>query len=386
MNTQDLLFRLLRVELGVETISNEEVENLKKEFGDEQKQSLYLLAKAHDVCAMVASALIDSRVLEKGDSYYNEFRVEISRAVFRYENQNYETARIKELFEIEGVDYLFLKGATLRGYYNKPYQRTSCDIDVLVKKDALERAKCLLVDKLGFVVDKEKGYHDVTLLSPSKVMIELHFSIKEDSLNADKVLEKAWDFATSVGNTHEYVFSNEFICFYHVAHAAYHFLSGGCGIKPFIDVYQLTNNANIDQNYLRDLLERCELMKFAIFMSQLSKAWFENSPKNKTLLLAEDYILVGGCYGLTSSGVALKRVKKGGKVNYLIGRLFLPYEKLKLKYPVLEKHKWLTPFCQVARWCSALFKKKGAKELSVMRSITDDKKEELKYLIDNLGL
>ncbi|MBO4954226.1 MAG: nucleotidyltransferase family protein, partial [Clostridia bacterium] len=36
------------------------------------------------------------------------------------------------------IDFMPLKGAVIRQYYPEPWMRTSCDIDIHVKKDRLE--------------------------------------------------------------------------------------------------------------------------------------------------------------------------------------------------------------------------------------------------------
>jgi hypothetical protein len=56
-------------------------------------------------------------------------------------------------------------------------------------------------------------------------------------------------------------------------------------------------------------------------------------------------------------------------------------------YPIIKKHKALTPFCQIARWFGALDKKKKInKELSSL-SRTDKKSvEKLETLLKDLGL
>ena len=390
MTTQDILFRLLRAELMQEPLTETERGALKKELGEEQRKKLFVLSKTHDVSAMVACALLESEIIERGETWYNEFRREVPRAIFRYENQCYEIARIKELFESEGIEFLFLKGVVLRDYYAKPYQRTCCDVDVLIKKDKLKKVEKLLVDRLGYSLQKEKGYHDVTLIAPSKVVVELHFSVCEDNPKADKVLLKAWEHVQKVTQQScEYRFTNEFAYFYHVAHAAYHFLSGGCGIKPFMDAYRLMSELSINQEELSRLLVESDLEKFAKVMAELSQAWLENLPKGKTLQLTEKYVLMGGCYGLKTNEIYIKSVKKGSGFKYVLGRIFASYDNLRTKYPIIEKHKWLTPFCHVDRWFSALFgkrRKKSLEEFSVMRSITDGQREEFAYLIKELGL
>lgn len=45
--------------------------------------------------------------------------------------------------------------------------------------------------------------------------------------------------------------------------------------------------------------------------------------------------------------------------NLLTQRMFMPYAYLKDEYPVLKKHKWLTPIYQAVRWFQMLRRKGG---------------------------
>ena len=69
-------------------------------------------------------------------------------------------------------------------------------------------------------------------------------------------------------------------------------------------------------------------------------------------------MLKGGMYGTLNQGVLAEQVSIGGRVNYLIKRIFLPYEQMRIRYPVLKKHRWLTPIYEVRRWFELLFGKR----------------------------
>ena len=57
--------------------------------------------------------------------------------------------------------------------------------------------------------------------------------------------------------------------------------------------------------------------------------------------------------------IELTRSRKcGGKVRYIMSRIFLSYDSLKVLYPTLQKHRWLTPIMQVWRRFRLLFKGK----------------------------
>ena len=96
------------------------------------------------------------------------------------------------------------------------------------------------LEKEGFSVDSEKNYHDISLFSPDNVHLELHFSIKEAQDNIDGLLSKVWDYCVPTENSsYRYKFTSEYFIFHQTAHMSYHFLNGGCGIKPFIDLFLL---------------------------------------------------------------------------------------------------------------------------------------------------
>jgi hypothetical protein len=69
----------------------------------------------------------------------------------------------------------------------------------------------------------------------------------------------------------------------------------------------------------------------------------------------EDYILESGAYGNFSNKVAVKQSRSGGKIGFIISKAWLPYDRIKYLYPVLQRHKWRLPLMQVRRWFRLLF-------------------------------
>lgn len=147
---------------------------------------VYKLSKAHDVAHLVGDALNKSGVFENlpADLDENEraaiakvkekFDEQIFTAVYRYENINYELEQICKTLEEAKIPFIPLKGSVIRKYYPEPLMRTSCDIDVLVHENDIEKAMSFLVKKSGAACET-KGSHDVGLFLNS-VHIELHYS------------------------------------------------------------------------------------------------------------------------------------------------------------------------------------------------------------------
>ena len=129
-----------------------------------------------------------------------------------------------------------------------------------------------------------------------------------------------------------------------------HFECGGCGIRPFIDLWLIENRGNGDLSQYRSLLDQGNLFCFAQAVVKLSHVWLGNDVPDVISERLEKFILQGGTYGSAMNRVALHQKTRGGKYSYIISRVFAPYEKLKSYYPILEKHRWLMPVMQIRRW------------------------------------
>ena len=362
---------------------------------------LYKLSKAHDVAHLVGDALnkcgafanlpdtIEENERATIEKIKAKFDEQVFTAVYRYENINYELEQIKQTFNEEKIPFIPLKGSVIRKYYPEPWMRTSCDIDILVREEDLDKAVKALTEKKGFKQDGKRNFHDISLYSPTGIHLELHFNIKENRDNIDKVLVKAWkNAAQKTENSYEYLMSNEFFMFHQLAHASYHFVSGGCGIRPFLDLFLLNKKIKYDRGNLNALLEEAGIKKFAEEAEHLAEVWFGEREYTDLTRRMEEYILNGGVYGTLENRVAVKQGKQG-KFGYALSRIWLPYKTLKVRYPSLEKHKWLLLFYEIRRWVAILFDggvKRGSNELKVNANLSDKKKQAAKILIDNLGL
>ncbi|MBQ4052772.1 MAG: hypothetical protein IJD33_00350, partial [Clostridia bacterium] len=100
-----------------------------------------------------------------------------------------------------------------------------------------------------------------------------------------------------------------------------------------------------------------------------------------------EYIIGGGVYGTTQNRLIMQQVRTKRSFRYVLSRMFLSYDQLKMHYTVLEKHKWLYPFCQVGRWIKTAFKRKTKQEQNALKNDnTKTKKKEYLELLQDLGL
>lgn len=385
MNVRDLLIVLLRYAINSEAFDRCAIE---KSLGGEKMATLFKVAKKHDVAHLVCYALEQNGFSFKGE-IWQAFLTEKEQAKLRYEMIQADINEICACFDGEGIDYIPLKGAVVRAHYPESWMRTSCDIDILVREDDLERAVNALVDKHAYRVNGKKTINDISLYSPFGMHLELHYNIKETIDKYDQLLTQVWAFSRkSHENSRKHLQSNEFLMLHLTAHMAYHFIGGGCGLRSVLDMWLLKGKLAINDSELNALLERAELKKFYNAIMDLGEYWFgELNEMSQAVLESEKLILLGGAYGTKKQGAVSKQAKKGGKFKYLWSRIFMPYQSLAVLYPVIKKYKILTPFCQIARWFSVLFKgERIKKEIKTVTAVSKGQVDSISSLLNELGL
>jgi hypothetical protein len=335
-------------------------------YTDEELEGLFALAKAHDLSHVVAYALYESGAVKAGDKWYDRVQKEQISSTWRYEQISLALDEIREIFENGQVAFVPLKGSVIRTFYAQPWLRSSCDIDVLVHEEDLERASAMLEER-GWS-KKGKNFHDVSFYSPIGVHLELHYNITEQTKSIDAVLEKVWEYSECVvGKTYEHRQTPEFLMFHLLAHMSYHFISGGCGIRPFLDIWLLRDTLEYDARELDALCEEAQLLTFKKSVNALIDAWMCGVEHTELTARMEGFILGGGVYGTTSNRVILEQAQSGTKGKNILFRLFMPYSLMKERYPVLKKHKWLLPLYWVVRWCQVFTKKRFDRTVNEIR-------------------
>ncbi len=334
---------------------------------DDVLQNILHLSSRYDVAHLVACALPE---LHGETAAFEKAKL---KAFMRCEQQSYEFERLSDVLEQAKIPYLPLKGVEIRSYYPEPWMRTGCDIDVMLHEDDLDRAITLLLPALQ-AKPCGRTPHDVSIETAGGVHIELHYRGFEQNRSgkAGEVLQDIWVHAHSVSGGMRYALDGETFYLYHIAHMAKHFEVGGCGVRPFLDLWLLDKKLRMERERAAELLRKSGLLKFAQTCSVLARVWLEDEPHTELTAALERYILHGGMYGNISNMVAVQQTKNGGKLRYIRYRLFLPYDSIKNQYPVLKKHKWLTPVMQVRRWVKMVTDGRMHRTASELRSLRED--------------
>lgn len=375
--TAEILFSLIRFE-----VFGGEYRGELSELRDENTlATVCALAAFHDMAHLVADALGRLSVVPSDEKLANALGREQLKAIFRAERMEGELAALCGLFEKEKIEFLPLKGSVIRDLYPEKWMRTSCDIDILVHKEDIERASGVLCGELGYVRDGT-GDHDVAFSAPSGIRLELHFKLNDEGGGLE-VLDRVWEHTYAKNeNGYQRYMSDGMFYLYHISHMAKHMENGGCGIKPLLDLRFIAEASE-------ELLEKNCLKSFSDAAQKLSRVWFDSAEHDELTSELEKYILRAGVYGDVSNAVAVGQLKRGGRGKYILYKIFLPYDKLKYQYPVLQKHRWLMPVCQLRRWLRLLFGgeiQRPINEMKINGELSQDRSESVARLFEQLGI
>lgn len=387
MNTETskVMFALLRSAVCGDLLSSEEISLYSPDILPE----ITSLAQKHDVIHLIVFALKKNGLLDESNK---NLESKMLTAVYRCEKLKYELTKLRAALEQAEIPFIPLKGSVSRQYYPEPWMRTSCDIDVLVHEKDLQRVVSYLSDNLGYRRESQNS-HDISMFTQGGVHIEVHYDLVEDNRanSAAAVLKSVWNVAVKHAEcNYQCEMPDEMFYFYHIAHMAKHFVgTGGCGVRPFLDIWVLNHRVNFDREKREKLLSDGGLSVFTKQAELLSEVWFGNVEHTKITKQMEEYILRGGMYGTNTNRVAVQQQKKGGKVRYALSKIFIPYGEIKFHYPILQKHKWLTPIMEVRRWGKLIFcghLKRTVNELKFNSRISENVAAETRVLLKNVGL
>lgn len=379
MTTEEVFFYLLRNEFKGEKLPDD------FQLTEEEIIRLYRLSKRHDLAHLIGDALFRLELLSAG-KVTDAFKQQISMAVSRYEQQKAEFERIRNIFNDAEIKFIPMKGAVIKKMYPEPWMRTSCDIDILVHEDDVDRATEVLNDN-GFDTGEKKGSRHISFYY-GNFHLELHFHICENNKQVNELLTNVWDYTEQVSE-YEFKEKAEFFVLYHIVHMARHFLSGGCGVRPFIDLWILKQKNFYQEENLLPLLEKCNLLTFYQSVCRLTDVWMNGAEHDDVTLRMAKYILEGGVYGSVTNANMVGAAASKGKVKYLLKIAFLPYRSMCVIYPSLKKHKILLPFFYIHRIFVKLFgrdRKRAKGIINITMSQSDESIASISDLLKDLEL
>ncbi len=384
--TETILFSLLRAAISTETVESDKITDLK----DDALVAVHTLAKRHDMAHLIGHALESAGWCNDGELSWSLHK-RTMQAVYRYARQQDEFEQIAQLLEEAQIPYIPLKGSVIRDWYPEPWMRTSTDIDILIRKKDLETGIHVLSEKLGY---RHQGtaFHDASLFSPSGVHLELHYELADATVQ-EKVRQRladVWDHASPAdGSAYRFVMDEDWFYLYHICHMTRHLITGGCGIKPFLDLWIMKNKMGLCAQRFANLLDSCDLLTAAQTAEKLAEIWFFGEEMDDLSGRLASFVLSGGVHGTMDGNVAVAQARSGGRFRNLSQKIFLPYDIMKELYPFLTKHKWLLPTAQVFRWFRLLFSSRFHRTAKILwKNITfsEDDRDNTEKLLRDLDL
>ena len=177
-----------------------------------------------------------------------------------------------------------------------------------------------------------------------------------------------------IGDGYEKRFSPEDFYLFSVAHAFKHFSERGTGLRILLDTYVCLKKG-LDTDYISAEAEKMGISDFELTVRRLATHLFEDDELTDSERETLDYILSSGTYGTISHEVENGiRKRKGSKVRYALGRIFVPvnkknpsYEKYERAYPFFYRHKVFLPALPFVRFRNSVKRGRFKAEFKALR-------------------
>lgn len=357
---------------------------------------LYKLGNMHNVCGIIAKQLMgfSSENREKIENL-PAFRQQLGYTLISYDKKQRLAKMLRDDFNQNACDFIFVKGTAIRHLYPVPELRTSGDIDLFFKEENFDRLLAYYTDRKFEVYN----YINNITLAVEQEHIELHTNQDYDSI----YFQNIFDRAEKITNF-EYGFDMETHLLYVLTHIAKHFNYLGAGIRMFMDVDVLVRN--MDNFNSEGFLLKCKaanIETFAKAVFSLCRLWF-NTPVESDFVFSDDMlrkfesvIIDGGNFGFeerTPGEYYINKSLGNGEKNNLFAKLraimllFFPSsDKLKNNYLYAKKHPFLLPVAWMNRIFDGIFKR-GKNSSNTVKQIfsSGSEAEEYKKLMNELGI
>lgn len=184
---------------------------------------------------------------------------------------------------------------------------------------------------------------------------------------------------------------------YLFTHYAKHYRDGGIGIRHMTDLYVFAAaHSELDYGYISEELKKLRLFEFYKNTRHTLDVWFCGvKPDNMSDFITAK-IFGSGSYGTYDAHILSAAVKssksvgsaKAVKIKRLVNAVFLPYNQMCNKYPVLIKLPFILPIMWAVRIFDVLiFKRNRIKaEQNALNYITDEKMNKYQNELTYVGL
>ena len=324
----------------------------RERLADVDLDAVYAFASEHMLAAAVGIALEDAGCSTP------KFRQAVAMAKRKTVVLDSERAAVCGQLNEAGIWHLPLKGAVLKDWYPKFGMRESTDVDILFDPARAADVRAILTARGYEVKSYGQGHHDVYYKKPL-TNLQMHVALfgpgYSDRLNAffGNVRER---LVPQEGCT--LAFTPEDFYLYVTAHAWDHYEKAGTGLRSVLDTWVMLRHLTLDWDAVFAACDRLGMRDFEEANRSLALHLFDGDALTAADREMLAYILGSGVHGTLSNAVENRVAGYGGgvkgKANYLLRRLFLPMEEVRILYPRFYKNKILLPFLPFYRMVRGL--------------------------------
>ena len=315
---------------------------------------LYKLCFANAVQAILYLSVKDKRPANFPEELYQKLHSSYMTILIREASQSEEISELREIFSAENIDYMLLKGSHLKALYPSPEMRFMVDMDILVREKYLPRVRDIILSR-GYTL-RTNSVKDIIFIKKPYLTVEAHKTLFTENYFMYGYFESVWERAEQA-NTNEYKMGNNDLYVYTLAHLAEHYTSAGSCFRPMMDLYLMERCIpSLDFDYITKQFEILGIKEFASNIRRLCKCMFENAPKDETMELMENYIILGP--PVKNANIASDAAtSQKSKIKRIFETTFPSFRHMVLKYPVLKKLPFLLPIYWAIRLFTYLFSK-----------------------------
>ena len=335
---------------------------------------LFLAARANGISGLVYPAIGEPAMVMRER---NRFMSDWLQYQARHIAQTEAVTELETILGKAGIDHLYLKGTILKSCYPEPYMRSMGDIDMLVRVSDMDKIRDVLLSA-GYRNLENSEAHDI-YGKDRNILLEVHRSIDVES-NEERwrLFASPWDHVECVDG-HLFAFTSEYFLLHLLRHLTKHLLSSGVGLRSVLDIgiYAEKMKEAINPDILTTMLHATNLETFFGNMLILNQRLFGLDPVPDWRLQGLEeadfiealtaYVFASGVHGkaegfnpqavgMTKNTMRTGTIRKG-RASYLLHVAFPARKVLLVRYPYLEKHRWLLPWAWISRIFKMMFKK-----------------------------
>lgn len=309
-------------------------------------------------------------------------------------SQTNEIKKLQECCEKKKIINQPMKGARLKSIYPLPQMREMSDIDILIRKEDMDKFATELKE-MGYSLKQSIKHHDI-YIKPHHLVVEAHRAMYDKTVDKTQYQYFLDRSKTQLmeGCQYTYNFNPEDFYIYMLSHMAKHFYVMGCGVRNLVDIYIYRNayRGKLDETYLNGELERCQILNFTKHMEKLAFIWLDGEKETDFYNDVFDYMLDSGVYGKDENGIwnkfSEKTINSNEEKRFHLAKwyYFPPLYYMVEYYPWLEKKPFLLPAAWMIRGIRGFFMDKGVKKRHMIREINTEKIETLRKIYQEMNL